>query len=103
MVVQAVHDGAENKGKTGPNHSSGPHEEPTEHAGDTKTHGLGGEDKEQLEAPAPELLVVYLLREKDIECITESCTGSGHYCNDGVLLLVEWTRVEVEFLAEDGE
>lgn len=103
MVVQAVHDSAEHKGQAGPNHSSRPDEEPAEHAGDAKAHGLGGEDQEQLEAPAPELLVVDLLRKEDVERIAETRTGSGHDSNNGVLLLVERARVEVELLAEHAE
>lgn len=103
VVVQAVHDSAEDQSQTWPNHGSGPNEEPTEHTSNTEAHCLRREDKENLEAPAPELLVVDLLSQKDVEGITETSTGGSHDSDESVFLLVEGAGVKFDLPAEYAE
>lgn len=102
VVVQRVHDGGGDE-HSGPHHGRGPDEEASGDASNAEAHGLGGEDEEDLEAPAELLVVEDFLGQQDVDGVGGGGSGSGHHGDDGVLLDVEGTGVELKLVSKDGE
>lgn len=82
----------------GPDHSSGGDEETVEETSDTETQHLSGDTHQDLKGPTKVLTVKGTLSQQHISSVggTTVESGIGHDDSQGMLLLAEGTRVEIE-------
>lgn len=83
-----------------PDHPRGPYEDSPGQAGNAISHELRGEADHQLIAESEVLLVEDFLRQQEIGGVGTQFNRLGHDSDDGVLLGVEWSRVQGPDISE---